>query len=70
MVLRVSAATVKMMAATKRVLGKAMTKMPARWACQLTGPQRSASIQGMYLANRIPSDTPRHGMTEISAEAR
>src|SRR5271165_3932052 len=70
MVLRVKAAIAKMIAATNNVLGRAITKIPARCAGQLTGPQRSASTQGIYFANRIPSETPRQGITEIKADAR
>src|SRR5580692_982144 len=64
MVLRVSAATAKMTAATNTVFGMPNTRSELRWALQMTGPKRSASAQGMYRARRIPTDTPRMGITE------
>src|SRR5579863_3974409 len=69
-VLRVRTAMVKITAAIKSVFGMAKIRMPCRCACQETGPQRSASTQGIYFASKMPADTPRIGITETTAEPR
>src|SRR5580698_3512011 len=69
-VLRVNAATAKMIAATNKVFGMPNTRSESKWARQITGPKRSASAHGIYRARRIPADTPRMGITDTIAPPR
>ena len=59
-VLRVSTAMAKIMAAMKSVFGMAKTRMPSRWACQLTGPQRSAIHPRHPFADQNPDRHAQH----------
>jgi hypothetical protein len=63
---RASTAMVNRIAAMKKALGTAKTRIPFRWALQMMRSQRSGSTQGMYFASRIPMETPSIGITDTT----
>ncbi len=63
--LRHTTATANMIAAVRKVSGRAKSRMLFKWAVQFTACHRSASAQGMYFASRMPSEIPSMGIAEI-----